>query len=46
MNNPSETSKPSMESGDSNTGKRWFSDPAFYLNVIGLKAVNKNQCEY
>ena len=29
MNNPSETTKPSMEGGDSNTGKRWFSDPAF-----------------
>lgn len=23
MNNPSETSKPSMESGDGNTGKKW-----------------------
>jgi len=24
MNNPSETSKPSMESGDGNTGKKWW----------------------
>lgn len=24
MNNPSETSKPSMESGDGNTGKKWL----------------------
>lgn len=37
MNNPSETSKSPMESGDGSTGKRAFCDPAFELAFIQLK---------
>lgn len=32
MNNPSETSKPSMESGDGNTGKNWLIDTQVFLS--------------
>lgn len=37
MNNPSETSKPSMESGDGNTGKKRWSGAWMFADGIEQK---------